>query len=76
MKLAAIILDKWIKEEELDALKVGDIHDEWQFDCLPAHADRVGKLACAAMTKAGEILKMKIKIEGEYSVGRTWAETH
>lgn len=76
MKQAAIILKQWINKEQLDVIKVGDIHDEWQYDCHPDHAERLGELACAAMTKAGELLKMNIKIEGEYSVGRNWAETH
>lgn len=76
MKLGAIRATELLMKEKLDALKVGDIHDEWQYDVDPSHASRVGEILCEAMTIAGEELNMNIKIEGEYSVGKTWAETH
>jgi len=76
MKQAAILLSDRIRKEGLDCLKVGDIHDEWQFDVAPTHAERVGDLACRAMTQAGKVLNLNIKIEGEYKIGRNWAETH
>lgn len=76
MKVGAISLIKSVRKERLDMLKVGDIHDEWQLDCHPDHAQRVGELACESMTIAGEELNMSIKIEGEYSIGKNWAETH
>jgi DNA polymerase I-like protein with 3'-5' exonuclease and polymerase domains len=76
MKQAAIFLDDMLREENLDALKVSDVHDEWEYDCLPEHAERVGQLACKAMTMAGEELKLNIKIEGEYMIGKTWADVH
>jgi DNA polymerase-1 len=76
MKQAAIIHRDWIKEASLDAIKVGDIHDEWQFDCLPAHASLVGEFGCNAIKEAGEVLNMNIALDGEYSVGNNWAETH
>ena len=76
MKQAAILLEDLIRQHNVDALKVGDIHDEWQYDVAPDQADLLGKLACEAMTLAGEELDLNIKIEGEYSIGRNWAETH
>lgn len=76
MKQGAILHRNMLEEEELDALKVGDIHDEWQLDCNPDHADRVGRLGCLAIKKAGEALKMNIALDGEYSIGKNWAETH
>lgn len=76
MKVAAKIHQDMINEEGLDCLKVGDIHDEWQYDCNPEHADRVGLLGCAAITRAGEFLNMNIRLDGEYKIGKNWAETH
>ena len=54
----------------------GNIHDEVQFSCLPEHADELGKLFCDSLTKAGEQLKFKCRLDGEYKVGANWAETH
>jgi len=65
-----------IYENQIDTLKVGDIHDEWQFDTNPAHADLLGSTGCESITRAGELLNMNIRLDGEYKIGRNWAETH
>lgn len=76
MKLAAILLDDRSREARLDVLKVGDIHDEWQFDCSQSDAEPLGELTKEVFIEAGEQLGMNIKIEGEYKIGRNWADTH
>jgi DNA polymerase-1 len=76
MKLGAIILDREIRRNSWDALKVGDIHDEWQFDCDPDCAGLVGEAGRAAIKLAGEKLKLRVPLDGTYSIGRTWADTH
>lgn len=76
MKVAAKIHKDLMDAEKLDYLKVGDIHDEWQYDCSPEHAARVGTLGCLAIKQAGELLKMNIPLDGEYKIGNNWAETH
>ncbi|AFP33678.1 DNA polymerase [Pectobacterium phage POP72] len=37
---------------------------------------RAGQVIAEAMTWAGEYLKMRCKMEGEYKIGKSWAETH
>ena len=76
MKVCAILLFKKLKELGIDAWKVGDIHDEAQLDCLPEDADRVGQLAIDCLREAGELLKFRVPLDGEYKIGLTWAETH
>jgi DNA polymerase I-like protein with 3'-5' exonuclease and polymerase domains len=55
---------------------LANIHDEQQFSCAPEHADELGKRFCSSLTKAGMLLKLNCKIEGEYKVGKTWRDTH
>lgn len=76
MALAAIILRRYIRAHQIDAFWVGNIHDEWQLDCLPEHAERLGELACRAMRVAGRFLKFRVPMDGNYAIGATWAETH
>jgi DNA polymerase-1 len=76
MKLAAILLDREIKKNKWDALKVGDIHDEWQFDCHPDCSELVGRAGQRAIAMAGEKLKLGVPLDGTFSVGHTWADTH
>lgn len=77
MALAAYFLRRWIKEQDLDAFWVGNIHDEWQLDCVDeATAERVGELACEAMRTAGRYLGFRVPMDGDYRIGRNWKETH
>lgn len=76
MKVASIILDRWCDEKGIDQLKVGDIHDEGQHDVLAEDAEEFGKLAVAAIVAAGEELNFRVPLDGDYKVGRNWAETH
>ena len=76
MALAAIVLRRYIRFNRLDAFWVGNIHDEWQIDSHPDHAEEVGRLACRAMRVAGRFLKFRVPMDGNYAVGTTWAQTH
>lgn len=76
MGLAAILLEQSIRKEGLDSLKVGDIHDEWQYDVHPDCASRHSELSVAAIRRAGELLRLNVPLDGEAKQGLTWAETH
>lgn len=80
MKLATNIL--WDDLETagifwgVHAQQVAHIHDEYQILVKEDLADVVGKIAVEAIVKAGEQLGMRCPLDGEYKVGRNWAETH
>lgn len=76
MGLAAVLLEQDIRREGLDSLKVGDIHDEWQYDVRPDHAARHAELSVAAIRRAGELLQLNVPLDGEAKQGLTWAQTH
>lgn len=74
MKQASIFLDR--RTEGMDVMKVADIHDEAQFDCAVGLGEECGKLAVQAIKDAGEELNFKVPLDGTYSIGRSWADTH
>lgn len=76
MAQAAIILEGYIRSDGLDCLKVGDIHDEWQYDCDPRDARQHAIRSVQAIREAGEELNLNVPLDGEAKQGRTWAETH
>ena len=76
MALGAILLKGYVLRLALDSLKVGDIHDEWQHDVLPDHADKYAAASIRAIRKAGEYLKLNVPLDAEAKKGLTWAETH
>ena len=76
MKQSAIFIRQRIKEKGYDALAVGNIHDEGQFDVDYRCATEVGELCVQALRDAGEELGFRVALDGAYKVGLTWADTH
>jgi DNA polymerase-1 len=79
MKQALVCLDSHLKETltpGVDYEFVANVHDEWQIECLPQHAEFIGKACVSAMRKAGEIFDFACPITGEYCIGNSWKETH
>lgn len=76
MKKASTLLDTEIRRHGLDARKVGDIHDEWQFVVLNEHVAKFSELALAVFPITGRYFNYRVPIEGDHKVGKTWAQTH
>ncbi len=76
MGLGAVLLELRIQQLGLDSHKVGDIHDEWQYDVDPDEAEHHGMEAVQAIRTAGEKLALNVPLDGVSTIGKTWAETH
>ena len=76
MKQACINHYSLIQQHGFDVMKVGDIHDEWQYDSAEWCAEDVGKTAVQAMEEAAPQLNLLVPMTGDYSIGKSWAETH
>ena len=76
MKVALIILDHKIKENNLNAHFVANIHDEWQIEVEEKDAIKVGQLGIQSIKEAGNILEMRCPLDGQFKVGGNWSETH
>ena len=80
MKVALVIFDGALQEAGfipgVDYEFCLNVHDEWQVECRKEIADKVGKLGVTAIEEAGRVLKMRVPLTGEYSVGVNWEETH
>lgn len=51
-------------------------HDEFQLETRPEIAEEVGQLIPWAIKTAGERLKIRCPLDGDYAVGDSWADTH
>lgn len=76
MKKAAVLVAAKVRRENLDVIKVGDIHDEWQSDVLLEHVERYIEICVESFKQAGEFFNYRLPIECDAKVGLTWAETH
>ena len=81
--LGAYIAKQWmitahknLEKEGLCVKQVGWIHDEVQIECKKEDAEKVAKILEESATEAGEILKIRMKIDAEATIGSNWAETH
>jgi DNA polymerase I-like protein with 3'-5' exonuclease and polymerase domains len=81
MKQALIVLDQRLQKDE--GLKPGDdyefvanIHDEFQIEVKEDLAETVGQLAVQSIRDAGDHFDFQCPLDGEYKIGKTWAETH
>lgn len=55
---------------------VVNVHDEFQMEAAPEHADEVGQIAAEAIVKAGEAFGLRCPLAGSADVGQSWADTH
>ena len=76
MKKALVLLDKEIEKNNIDALPVANVHDEFQYQVKENQADKLGQLAIQAITNAGNELNLRCPLTGEYKIGNNWKETH
>jgi DNA polymerase-1 len=76
MKQASVYLDEQIRRKQIDARKVADVHDEWQYVVLTDQLELFIAEALACFPRAGQAFNYRIPIEGDAKVGKTWAETH
>lgn len=81
----ALVCKQWIiefhrllVENGLDQLVriVAWVHDELQMEVPKDLAKRVGDLCVKAISIAGEKLKIRVPLTGEYGIGLNWKETH
>ena len=84
----ALLCKKWLAlvDQEItrqglqnDALILAWVHDELQIACRTLEvANNVGDILIRMAKEAGEHFRIseKLPIEAEFSVGRTWCETH
>jgi len=78
MKRSMIYLDEWQRREGIDALKVGDFHDEGQNEVenISEKIELFCDLAVKSIRQAGEFFKLRCPLDAEAKVGMNWAETH
>lgn len=80
MKKALVILDADLQAAGLvpgvHYEFLANVHDEWQIEVDEDKAEFVGKTAQAAIRKAGDHFGFRCPLDGEFKIGRNWAETH
>lgn len=89
MDISGLYMDKYLngikysKEEGFHYLYKGYVvkrvifyHDEYIFECPEEIAEEIGELGVMSIVKAGEIMKLRVPLSGEYKIGHSWGDIH
>jgi len=76
MKQALIVLEEYAKDWKIDYKFVLNVHDEFQVEVKEKQAETFGRLAVDCIKRAGLDFNLNCPLDGEYKVGKTWAQTH
>lgn len=61
---------------QVDFHLLAHLHDEWQIEVKAKHADQVAELAPESIREAGRRYSLNVRLDGDTSIGTSWAETH
>ena len=76
LKLAMILWRREALKRKLDAWFIAFVHDEVQINSHKDCAEEAGKLMVECIKKAGQMLKLRVPMDGSYDIGYNWLETH
>ena len=76
MKWAMKIYQEKLRSQGVPFWQVDFVHDEYQVETLPEYGNIVGQTIVDSIKEAGEILGSRCPLDGEYKIGKSWAETH
>lgn len=81
----ALVCKKWLvefhkllKENNLHNVvyQMAWVHDEVQLSVVEEHADEVGRFCVEAIKKAGDYFNIRVPLDGEFKIGRSWRDCH
>lgn len=76
MKQALVELDRKLTEAGIPFDFVANVHDEWQIETPEFCAEQVGEFAVEAIREMSLYFNMNCPLDGEFKIGKTWADTH
>jgi len=79
MKLAQVLFHAAIQKDPIlrDNVRfMATVHDEWQLECRPDLANKVGILGSSCIEESGTRLGCLVPMDGEYRIGKNWSECH
>jgi len=74
MKQATVLMNE--EAPKYGARQVAHIHDEIQWEVPEQNAQAWSECCKTCITKAGELLGFRCRLDGDARAGRSWAETH
>ena len=76
MKVAVVKCVETLNARRIPFKLVAQVHDEFQIETPEHFGNAVGKIARQSIIDAGIELNLNCPMDGEYAIGKTWADTH
>jgi DNA polymerase-1 len=76
MRMANYLWYTTAKKEKINFKQVVWVHDEWQTEVEESRAEDLGRLQVQSIRDTGEYYNLNCPLDGEFKVGKNWAETH
>jgi len=76
VKMATVFMNKFIREQKLDAHQIIHMHDEIQFEVAPSAIAALTDICHKSWRLAGEYFKLNVPIAGDVKVGKNWGDCH
>ena len=76
MRMANYLWYTEAKKSKIQFKQVVWVHDEWQTEVEETRAEELGKLQVQSIRDTGEYFNLNCPLDGEYKIGKNWAETH
>lgn len=74
--MKAATVDLMNRITHLPAHLVAQVHDEVQLQVMADYAEEVGETAVDCLRETENTLALRCPMDGEWKIGKTWAETH
>jgi DNA polymerase-1 len=76
MKRASLFWRQKLRDLGVPFTPVNFVHDEWQVETTPEHAQIVGSTMADSLRHIGEELGLNCPLAGKFVTGMNWKETH
>ena len=73
MKIAMIAIDRRFEQEGIQSKMILQVHDELNFDVIPAELDKVQQIVVEEMEKA---YSGKVRLSASYAAAPNWLAAH
>jgi DNA polymerase-1 len=73
---ASVVLYDLFKEKNFDARIIGQVHDELLIEVKENQAEKVAELTKNIMEKTGEVFEMRVPLEADPGIAKSWYGAH
>ena len=76
VKVAALFLDKWLRQRGMDSQQIILYHDEFEYETTEKEKEVLSELSSKSFIQAGKWLELRVPVTGSPVYGLNWKDVH